>query len=777
MRRKYTYALKLAVLLVIGATLAPAFRVSAANPQVINFQGKVVNANGTNVTDGSYSFSFVMFDDATLGSESDGSRDKWHELNKTVQVTNGVFQTYLGSATALPDFNANPNLYLAVKFNGDVAGYMTPRIQMASVPYALNSDKVGGLGTGNLVQLGQGLQADGTNNSSISINKTSATGKLLDLQRASTSVFSVNNDGSVSVRNQTNGLTAFVIQNAAGTPDSLFVANTTNNQIKIGNDTATSGAETTMLVLDIATTANTPTGTNGGMFYDTNLGKFRCYQGGWTNCIAADTLQTAYDNSSSPATVLLADGKNFVINAADTTTDPSVIVNLQCATCSANGGRFAVQRSGTDVLNVGPSGSVNITPTSGQNVITSLSGGSQAQFNAGTAPTTDLVKIDNTGQPVTTAGVSGLQINYVGGAGAIEASGARIDLTPGSTASSTWNGLRIVANATGAAANVSQNGMKLEGPTTPGTGTDTGINIATGWDIGLAVNSGGIQLAAMDDPTTPTAGNLRIYAKSVSGRPMLKGIGPAGVDYTYQPSLFQQSVFLATPGNGISTSTYTTVGGGALTAVGTLNTAFAGSEALGYAGNVVTGAVSGNTAGISNSNLQYFRGSVANGASGWFYASRFYLPDLNTAYRTATGSRIFFGMTSIAMATMVGSDNPVADFAGLQFSGPRGDTTFRFAVKDNTTMAVTDTAVVQAQNKVYQFYMYVAPQGGKIIWRLDNLTDGTTPVECDISPAPACPIANLPRANIALRAGFQISTHQAQARNIRFQQLYVETDR
>jgi hypothetical protein len=40
--------------------------------------------------------------------------------------------------------------------------------------------------------------------------------------------------------------------------------------------------------------------------------------------------------------------------AQDTTTDSSILFNLQCTTCSASGGRFAVQNGGTDVLVVNP---------------------------------------------------------------------------------------------------------------------------------------------------------------------------------------------------------------------------------------------------------------------------------------------------------------------------------------------------------------------------------------------------------------------------------------
>jgi hypothetical protein len=105
----------------------------------INFQGKVVNKTaGTNITDGSYSFTFSIY------SVDAGGSAIWTET-KNVQVTNGIFQTLLGSSTALPgslDFNTQ-ELYLGINFNSD--GEMSPRVRFAAVPYAFNAEKVSGL--------------------------------------------------------------------------------------------------------------------------------------------------------------------------------------------------------------------------------------------------------------------------------------------------------------------------------------------------------------------------------------------------------------------------------------------------------------------------------------------------------------------------------------------------------------------------------------------------------------------------------------------------------
>lgn len=108
----------------------------------INFQGKVVNSNGTNVSNGNYDFEFKIYDAAAAGSTL------WTETRTAgnqVTVTNGIFRVALGSVTALPgsiDFNTD-NIYLGINFNSD--GEMTPRVRFTAVPQAFNAEKVSGL--------------------------------------------------------------------------------------------------------------------------------------------------------------------------------------------------------------------------------------------------------------------------------------------------------------------------------------------------------------------------------------------------------------------------------------------------------------------------------------------------------------------------------------------------------------------------------------------------------------------------------------------------------
>lgn len=72
----------------------------------------------------------------------------------------------------------------------------------------------------------------------------------------------------------------FSIQNQSNV--ALFTVDATNSRLYVGESDTTG----TLLVLDTKTDAGDPTGTNGGMYYNSNLGKFRCYEGGeWKDCI------------------------------------------------------------------------------------------------------------------------------------------------------------------------------------------------------------------------------------------------------------------------------------------------------------------------------------------------------------------------------------------------------------------------------------------------------------------------------------------------------------
>ncbi len=313
-------------------------------------------------------------------------------------------------------------------------------------------------------------------------------------------------------------------------------------------------------------------------------------------------------------------------------------------------------------------------------------------------------------------------------------------------------------------------GVKWAAPTASPAGSDKEIQFNDGGSMGatstftfdkasstLAVD-GIINLGTQSDPSPPASGNLSLYAKSVSGRTLLKAVGPNGIDYAYQPSFFQNVIFLINTGG----ATTLNVIGNNVTSVGTIS--HVNSE-QGYFANFVSGATAGNTTGTGSNTTSYYRGSIV-GSNGFFYQSRLLFPDA-----TSTGIRAFVGFTSGTMAASVSADNPAGSLIGWQYSTSRADTGWKFMTDNGTTQTVSTTVLPMSVGDVFDFFIYCPPypNNNTVYYRIDNITKGTT--------AEGSTTLTLPAGATALRAGFQISNVTASARNVRMSRVYVETDR
>ncbi len=141
---------------------------------------------------------------------------------------------------------------------------------------------------------------------------------------------SVTANGLDILYKQTNSASAFRIQNATGVAQ--LTADTTNSRIQIGS--STTDATAIVFALDNYNQSTDPTGVNGGMYYNTNLNKFRCYQNGaWADCItaagsgantslsniASTNLSAALNTTSGNLTLQTTTSGNIILNAVGTT--------------------------------------------------------------------------------------------------------------------------------------------------------------------------------------------------------------------------------------------------------------------------------------------------------------------------------------------------------------------------------------------------------------------------------------------------------------------------
>lgn len=105
----------------------------AQTPQLLNYQGKLVNKDGTTPS-GTFSIIFSIY------SDSAGTTDLWREAQPIVSVTNGIFNILLGSVIPFPDdlFTSEGERYLGIKVGTEPE--MRPLFQLTSVPFAIHAN-------------------------------------------------------------------------------------------------------------------------------------------------------------------------------------------------------------------------------------------------------------------------------------------------------------------------------------------------------------------------------------------------------------------------------------------------------------------------------------------------------------------------------------------------------------------------------------------------------------------------------------------------------------
>ena len=414
----------------------------------------------------------------------------------------------------------------------------------------------------------------------------------------------------------------------------------------------------------------------------------------------------------------------------------------------------------------GGGGSLQTAYSTGSTINTTAGG--TISIAAAAVPTADMVSISNTAQGITTSGVNDLSVNFVGGNAAIESSGVRIDYAPGGTSGGTWSGLRIVANATGAATGVTAYGIKLEGPSTAGSGTNEGLYVGTGWNIGLDIQSGGIQLAAQTDPAAPAAGNLRIYAKNIAGRILPKWIGPSGVDTPFQANLGFNRVSVVMPAGGTTLSTFVGGFGTTFTNTGTAANPTPTSTNLFTSvrrATFSTGTTAGTVASHRQSTLQVWRGN-ATGLGGFFYTIRFGTDTL------ASGNRAFAGMAdSVSAPTNVDpTTTTTPGKIGMAINTNTGNWNF---VTNVTGTAPTVTALGSSfpvnTTDLYELILYSPQNGSSIGWRVTDLSTG--------AQTSGTASTNIPTNTTFLAPQFWITNNAtAAAATLDFSGWYLESD-
>ncbi len=113
---------------------------TAAPPELLSYQGVLLDANGVAVADGLYNLRFRLFPQATMGTDV-------FEQALNVEVRKGLYNVVLSNAGSndLGDVTSqNPQLFMEVTILADGVTILSdivfsPRQQLTSVPYALSA--------------------------------------------------------------------------------------------------------------------------------------------------------------------------------------------------------------------------------------------------------------------------------------------------------------------------------------------------------------------------------------------------------------------------------------------------------------------------------------------------------------------------------------------------------------------------------------------------------------------------------------------------------------
>jgi hypothetical protein len=149
--------------ILITACLLLSTGAGAVAPSVMSYQGRLTDATGTPVPDGSYSVTF------SIHNASTGGDLLWSEV-QTVVTADGLFAILLGASNPIPDSALSDSAaYLEMTISPDPP--ISPRTRLAGAPYAFASRSVSG---GGPVEI-EGTNVTSGESGTVSLNVDSET--------------------------------------------------------------------------------------------------------------------------------------------------------------------------------------------------------------------------------------------------------------------------------------------------------------------------------------------------------------------------------------------------------------------------------------------------------------------------------------------------------------------------------------------------------------------------------------------------------------------------
>lgn len=221
-------------------------------------------------------------------------------------------------------------------------------------------------------------------------------------------------------------------------------------------------------------------------------------------------------------------------------------------------------------------------------------------------------------------------------------------------------------------------------------------------------------------PAAPSAGWLRMFAKTRAARATLNSIGPSGVDVAYQPALFGNTVQMWLPSATTAQTafgvTYTARNNGTGAAQDTPARASTNAMTSMSRARFGTGTTATGASGTQSAATVAWRG---NGASlgGFFFNARFGVET------TAADLRMMIGL-SANNATMAANGSTWANTCALVKDS--ADSTWQFATRNATTLTKTASGCTVTAGQILDLYVFAPPNNSATVYvRLVDAVTGT----------------------------------------------------
>jgi len=287
------------------------------------------------------------------------------------------------------------------------------------------------------------------------------------------------------------------------------------------------------------------------------------------------------------------------------------------------------------------------------------------------------------------------------------------------------------------------------------------------------INNGTVFTPTTTTTPTPTAGGSYLFVKNNGGRLMYGQMGPSGVDYTFQPSMYANKIgYWNPPGN--ATTVPGVFGMAALTATGTATTRTVATTRF-FTRLRRVGTVSAATAaaltGYRGTSAQFTLGD-GTGLGGFYYVIRFGISDA----ATVVGARMFIGLRNITTAPANAEPSTLTNCIGIGHGAANNNLFIYYG--GSAAQAPIDLGINFPANTlsvdVYELALFASPSSNNSVgYRVERLNTGTVATGTLTGTAgTALPLST----TLLVNNDFRTNNATALAVGVDYVSIYFETD-